>query len=110
METNRDAVTIPYFVHEGDMDRMEHNNKRLVVALILTIVLLFVSNGLWLLAWIQYDYEFTDKETTTSMYSQDGSGTNIMGNHNEVNNGTESDSDPDETSDEFTDPEVVSWH
>ena len=109
METNRDAVTIPYFVHEGDMDRMDRTNKRLVVALILSIVLLFVSNGIWLLAWSQYDYETTDEETVTTTYSQDGTGTNIMGNHNEVNNGTEGNSDPDEADNEFTDPEIVSW-
>lgn len=40
------------------------------------------------------------------MYEQDGSGTNIMGNHNEVNNGTTNDHDSYEAEDETEVPEV----
>ena len=105
--SNRDAVSIPYFVHEGDMDRMERTNKRLVVALVLTIVLMFATNAIWLYEWMQYDYVAEDEVTTTT-YEQDGSGTNIMGNHNEVNNGTEN-SEDHEAEFEVEDPEIVTW-
>ena len=104
---NRDAVSIPYFVHEGDMDRMDRTNKRLIVALVLTIVLMFVTNAIWLYEWMQYDYVAEDEYTSTT-YEQDGTGTNIMGNHNEVNNGTESNNN-EETEDEEENPEIISW-
>lgn len=117
-EVDRDPTPIPYFAHdemvtrlafshEGDMDRMDRVNKRLVVALVLTIVLMFLSNAIWLYEWMQYDYTAEDEFTTTS-YEQDGSGTNIMGNHNEVNNGTEG-SDDHEAEIEVEDPEIVTW-
>lgn len=104
---DRDAVSIPYFVHEGDMDRMGRTNTRLSVALIITIVLMFLSNAIWLYEWMQYDYIAEDEYTTTT-YEQDGSGVNIMGNHNEVNNGTESSQDQ-EAEFEVESPEVVTW-
>lgn len=59
--------------------RLDKTNFRLVVALILTILSLLLSNLAWLYAWMQYDYSST--ETT---YTQDGQGTNIIGNSNEV--------------------------
>lgn len=108
-QETRDLVSIPYFVHEGDMDRVDRMNKRLTVALVLTIVLMFLSNGIWLYEWMQYDYVSEDEETVTTSYEQDGSGTNIMGNHNEVNNGTTNDHDSDKAEYEIEDPEVVRW-
>lgn len=48
--------TVPYLIHEGCLARDERVIKRLVIALILTIVLMFASNGIWLYAWMQYDY------------------------------------------------------
>lgn len=51
-QETRDLVSIPYFVHEGDMDRADRTNKRLTVALVLTIVLMFLSNGIWLYEWM----------------------------------------------------------
>ena len=103
----KELATIPYFVHEGDMDRMDRVNKRLSIALVLTIVLMFLSNGIWLYEWMQYDYVSEDEATTTT-YEQDGSGTNIMGNHNEVNNGTEN-NDHEEAEDNEANPEIVKW-
>lgn len=117
-EVDRDPTPIPYFAHdemmtrlafahEGDMDRADRANRRLIVALVLTIVLMFASNAIWLYEWMQYDYVAEDEYTTTT-YEQDGSGTNIMGNHNEVNNGTESEN-YNETENEEEDPEIISW-
>ena len=106
---NRDAVSIPYFVHEGDMDRMERTNKRLVIALVLTILLMFATNAIWLYEWMQYDYFGYDEETTTTSYEQDGSGINVIGSHNEVNHGTEGESNSDEAEYEDANPEDVSW-
>ncbi|MBR6271176.1 MAG: hypothetical protein IKR26_03380 [Lachnospiraceae bacterium] len=79
---DKDEYMIPYAVHEGELARSERNIKRLWIALILFVVLLFASNMAWLYEWTQYDY---------SSYEQDGDGVNLIGNTNKVdyNNVTE---------------------
>ena len=47
---------IPYIVFEGAQARSERTIKRIVIALIITVAMLFASNALWLWAWSQYDY------------------------------------------------------
>lgn len=66
---------VPYLVYEGAEARAERHIKRLIVALILTVVLLFASNAFWLYEWTQYDYSSTETEVE---YQQDGQGTNII--------------------------------
>lgn len=46
--------------------RMDKINKRTMIALILTIFMLFASNAAWLWAWMQYDYESEYTTTTTT--------------------------------------------
>lgn len=72
----RDSV--PFIVHEGIVSRQERTIKRLVIALIITISLMFVTNCIW----IYYEMQF---ETVT--YNQDGKGIN------NVNTGTKGDVD-----------------
>lgn len=72
---------VPYIVHETAMARNERHVKRLVVALVVAILLAFATNVGWLIYESQYetlDYAY-DYD-----YSQDGQGTNIIGNGNEV--------------------------
>lgn len=71
--------SVPFVVHESAMARNERTVKRLVVALIVAIALIFASNAIWLYAWMQYDY--TGEEAVTE-YTQDGEGLNIIGNRN----------------------------
>lgn len=47
---------IPYIAHESAMAREERKHQRLVRALIVAILALLISNGVWLWAWLQYDY------------------------------------------------------
>lgn len=78
-----DKNTVPYIVHEGCLARDERIIKKLVIALIITILLMFASNGIWLYAWMQYDYVGdTVSETTTTTTTQDGDGLNIYGGGN----------------------------
>lgn len=79
-----DAVVdaaVPYIVHESAMARSERHIKRLWIVLIVAVALIFVSNAAWLWAWMQYDYT---SECEEIVYQQDGEGTNIIGNSNEV--------------------------
>lgn len=77
---------IPYIVHEAAEAKSERTIKRLIIALILSIILIFTSNAIWLYAWCQYD--FSSEETT---YSQDGEGINNInaGTQGDINNGSE---------------------
>ena len=58
---------------------LERTIKRLWVLLILLVLLLFASNGAWLLYISQYDFE-----TYSESYTQDGDGLNIIGDRNGV--------------------------
>ena len=79
--------SVPYIVHESSMARMERQVKRGWIALIVSVCLLFASNAAWLYACMQYDYSSEE-----IVYQQDGEGTNIIGDSNEVDNyGAESD-------------------
>lgn len=59
--------SVPYFAYEGEITRQERHIRRLWIALIVAIVLVFLSNGAWLLYESLYD---------TISYSQDGAGLN----------------------------------
>ena len=85
--------SVPYIVHESSMARMERQVKRGWIALIVAVCLLFASNAAWLYAWMQYDYSSEE-----IVYQQDGEGTNIIGDSNEVDNyGAESDNSEAQT-------------
>lgn len=58
---------VPYVAYEGALARSERMNKRIFIALIVSIVLLFASN----VAWIIYEMQFE-----TISYQQDGEGIN----------------------------------
>ena len=78
-KSKKPVEPVPYIVHESAMARNERTVKRLVIALIVAISLIFASNAAWLYAWCQYDY--TSDETITE-YKQDGDGLNIIGDRN----------------------------
>lgn len=79
MENNKGQIS--EYALEFVSTRLDRINKRLTIMLVVAMILIFVSNALWLWAWMQYDYESSTVETT---YSQDGQGTNIIGNRNGV--------------------------
>ena len=83
--TDKSPASVPYVVHESAMARAEREKKRLWVALIVSWIAVVLVVGIASYERLQYDY--VSEET---VYHQDGQGTNIIGNSNEVNNGTES--------------------
>lgn len=70
-KSEKEMAMIPYFVHEGIIVRFERTIKRLIIALIIAVVLMFASNAAWLYSWMQYDY--VSEETVTTVDS-DGDG------------------------------------
>ena len=60
-------LTIPYVAHQSAAARQERQIRRMWIALIVSIVMLFASN----IGWLIYESQF---ETIT--YEQDGEGIN----------------------------------
>ncbi len=64
----------------------ERTTKRLWIALILAILMIFASNGIWLYCWMQYDYSETYYEEVL-VDSADGGNANYIGNDGDIING-----------------------
>lgn len=77
-----DNKNIPYFVHEGEMVRMERIVKRLWITVILLIILLVATNGAWLYFESQWEYY---EETTTVSQNAESEGDIILNGTGEVN-------------------------
>ncbi len=75
--------SVPYFIHEGMMARDERTIKRLIIALMITVGLLFISNMAWLYVWQQYDYV----EEDIDLDSRDGGNANYIGENGDIVNG-----------------------
>lgn len=67
---------VPYIVHESSVARMERQIKRLWIAIIVAVCMLFASNAAWLFCWMQYDYESyeitADGDSNANYIGQDG--------------------------------------
>jgi hypothetical protein len=67
---------VSYVAFESVQARNERHIKRLWITNLVLIVLLFLSNAIWLWFYSGFDFESYD-------YDQDGSGINIIGDDNE---------------------------
>ena len=78
-------ATVPYIVYETEQARAERHIKRLWIALIVVITMLFASNAGWLI----YESQFA-----TVSYVQDGEGMNNVniGEQGDLFYGAESES------------------
>ena len=81
-------TTIDYIVYRDAIADNRWVIKRLVVALIVAIALLFVSNMAWLYAWNQFDYSSTE----TTVDSQGDGIANFTGGNGGVTTYGESNS------------------
>ena len=69
------TASIPFFVHEGEMTRMERTNKRLWILLLVLIFALIGTNT----GWIIYEKQFAEEEYTVSVQQDtDGGGDNTF--------------------------------
>ena len=73
------SETVPYIVHEGMMARAERTAKRLWITILLLIVLLVGTNGLWI--WYQSQFE----DIAISQENEDGYN-NFVGNDGDIFN------------------------
>lgn len=97
-ETNAEIV-VPYIVHEAAQARQERNIKRLWVALIVSVAMIFISNMAWIGAWTSYDYSSTTEEIIVEQDAQDGGNNNYIGNDGDIINGLPENNNPQEATD-----------
>lgn len=63
---------VSFVAFEATCTRFDRVIKRLTIALVVCIILMFASNAVWLYAWMQYDYSSTEETTTTETVTVDG--------------------------------------
>lgn len=56
-------ANVPYYAYEATNARLTNIINRLIVALIIAVISILISNGIWLYAWMQYDYSGSTTET-----------------------------------------------
>lgn len=72
---------IPYIVYESSEARHERIEKRLIIALVICVLIIFATNALWLYHESQYDYTTEDVE----LRSETGN-SNYIGESGDINN------------------------
>ena len=70
---NPQAKDVPYIVHEAELARAERTAKRLWITILLLIVLLVGTNGLWIWYESQFQYYQTTQEVTQESNHGDNS-------------------------------------
>lgn len=63
---------VSFIAFEATCTRFDRIIKRLTIALVICILLVFASNAVWLYAWMQYDYSGVEETTTTETVTVDG--------------------------------------
>ena len=66
---------VPYIVYESEAARHERTVKRLLTALLITILLMVGTNMAWLYVWNQYDFS----SESITMETDDTANTNLLG-------------------------------
>lgn len=77
-------LTVSYIMHEAAQARAERTIKRLIIALITSIILLFATNVLWI--WNNSQYDFVDSEVNVDTEGEGNA--NYIGQDGDIYNGT----------------------
>jgi len=56
MEATNKTKMIPFIVYESMLDKEDRQQRRMVIAIVLLVVLLFGSNAVWLYHWSRHFY------------------------------------------------------
>ena len=84
MENNNDNIIMSRLAFERMQAKDEKNDRWRNIIIVLLIVLLVITNAMWLWAWNQYDYV----DDYTSVEADDGSNANYIGHNGDINNGS----------------------
>lgn len=75
---NNDNIIMSRIAFERMQSKDEKNDHWRNIIILTLIILLVVTNAMWLVAWNQYDYVDTDDSYSIEA-QQDGEGINIVG-------------------------------
>ena len=84
MEHENDTITMSRIAFERMQAKDEKNGRWRNIIIVMLIILLVVTNAMWLVAWNQYDYV----DDYTSIEADDGSNANYIGHNGDINNGS----------------------
>ena len=87
------TITMPAYVYEREQTFKERTIRRLIIALIISIILLFATNALWI--WHNSQYEFIDSEVTVDTEGEGNA--NYIGRDGDVYNGKDYGKDESES-------------
>lgn len=97
---NNDMISMSRIAFERMQAKDERNDRWRNIIILVLIILLVVTNAMWLVAWNQYDYVETD-DFSVDVDSGDGGNANYIGNDGDINNGI-SNSDEAKTEEQNT--------
>ena len=100
MENNNDNIIMSRLAFERMQSKDEKNDRWRNITIIVLIILLVVTNAMWLIAWNQYDYVDTE-EYSVDLDADDGGNANYIGNDGDIYNG-ESNSNKTQNTDKDT--------
>ena len=86
MENNNDNIIMSRLAFERMQSKDEKNDRWRNITIIVLIILLVVTNAMWLVAWNQYDYVDTE-EYSVDLDADDGGNANYIGNDGDIYNG-----------------------
>ena len=76
------TVQIPYYLHEGEMTRLERLNKRWFISFLIVLAMLFITNAGWII------YESQYQTVTVSQAVDTGEGAAVVNGTGNANYGT----------------------
>lgn len=80
-------VVMSRYAFERMQAKDERNDLFRNITIIMLIILLVVTNAMWIIAWNQYDYVYDDY---TEVDAGDGGYANYIGNDGDISYGTDS--------------------
>ncbi len=83
---NDNNIIISRYAFERMQTKDEKNDRWRNIIILVLIILLVVTNAMWLIAWNQYDYVDTE-EYSVDLDSGEGGNANYIGNDGEIYNG-----------------------
>ena len=84
MENNNDNIVMSRIAFERMQAKDERNDKWRNIIIITLIILLVVTNAMWLIAWNQYDHV---DDYSIDLDAGDGGNANYIGNDGDIYNG-----------------------
>ncbi len=81
---NNDMISMSRIAFERMQAKDERNDRWRNIIILVLIILLVVTNAMWLVAWNQYDHV----DDYTTLEADDGSDANYIGNDGDIYNGS----------------------